>query len=119
MAKLYKINPDGIVVVREQAELDWDKMKLLINSHDDITIEHVTVIWKGLVAHMFVDEEGRMHHLLPNPKATRIYYNFVYKREGRLDLLYDDLSQPAKLTGLESPGFDIVGTAVLLEGPFT
>jgi hypothetical protein len=79
-------------------------------------IEHVFVWFKDKQCHMFVDEHGRRKRLRRNEKATRVYYNAVFKRE-RVPLIYNDLSYPVvPLPLLEINGFDIVGTAVLWEG---
>lgn len=42
--------------------------------------EHVTVLWNGKRAHMFVDETGALKLLEPNAKATAIYHNATRSR---------------------------------------
>lgn len=122
MALLHVINTDGTFQSEEyQGELtygtpSWEHLKSLMKIAPGDLIEHVSVLWKGKRAHMFVDEEGIMHKLARNEKATRIYYNATFKRFGRA--LYNDLSIAPKFKdrAYEDPGFQIVGPAVLWEG---
>jgi hypothetical protein len=82
----------------------------------ELTVEHVSVLWQGKHCHMFVDEDGRAKGLPRNDKASRIYYNYTWEREHKTRFIYDNLHKPGLVIGDESPGFDIVGTAVLWEG---
>lgn len=64
----------------EYHEIDWpeepgyDKIKALIEPLlDDNPLEHVTVLYDGERADMFVDEMGAMKPLPVNERATVIY----------------------------------------------
>lgn len=94
------------------------RLELADPVHAGCNIEHVNVWWHGKLAHMFVDETGRYKPACRNERATRIYYNMTLKREGSDKLLYEDLAQSPKSLpiGIEQPGYDIVGAALLWEG---
>jgi hypothetical protein len=123
MTMYHVIKPDGTVTSEDYVgplkygTPAWSTFRQWIGLDEDDLIEHVSVLWKGKKAHMFVDEEGRMHNLLINKKATAIYYNYTLQRH-RFHT-YNDLSKdpdPAELLAVMEPGFDIVGTAILWEG---
>jgi hypothetical protein len=91
----------------------------------DAPLEHVSVLWQGKLAHMFVDEIGLMTGRELNPKATRVYWNNTLSRHGRKSLLYNDLTadpavnqivDTAILEGLGLFEAVIVGPALLWEG---
>jgi hypothetical protein len=122
MTMYHVIKPDGTFVSEdyvgalEYGTPAFATLRQLIGIKENETLEHVTVLWKGKRAHMFVDEDGRMHKKPRNEKATRIYYNFTFQRFRYSQ--YNDLTQhpnPADRF-FEEPGFDIVGTAILWEG---
>jgi len=88
-------------------------------------LEHVSVLWLGKPAHMFVDEIGLLTGRELNPKATRIYWNNTLSRHGRKSLIYNDLTadpavnqmvDTAVLEGLGLLEAVIVGPAFLWEG---
>lgn len=122
MTMFHVIKPDGsytsgeYVGTLEFGTPAWSFMRQLVEIKENESLEHVSVLWQGKQAHMFVDEEGRLHNKPRNEKATRIYYNnkvfFTDKNK-----IYDDLSKDPKTDRIEElEGFDIVGTAVLWEG---
>jgi hypothetical protein len=60
-------------------------------------IEHVTVLYQGKPAHMFVDEEFLLRDEEPefNAKATRLYQNASLERYTHTDLFtYNDVNEP-------------------------
>lgn len=123
MTMYHVIKPDGTVVSTdyvgplEYGTPAWATFRQLIGLTEDDLIEHVSVLWKGKKAHMFVDEEGRAHGLPRNNKATRIYYNYTVSRVGLPKQIYNDLSKDPLLDApIEDLGFDIVGPAILWEG---
>lgn len=85
-------------------------------------VEHVSVLFNNKHCHMFVDEVGLIRGLPVNPRATRIYYNNTFKREGLATLVYEDLAanpqlpvgSHAQITGLITNL--IVGPALLWTG---
>jgi len=95
---------------------DWIKDRLGLRAHENL--EHVSVLWQDRYCHMFVDEEGLMHGLKRNDRATRIYYNATVCRQQKgTNFVYSDLSvDPRQQTVDETPGFMIVGPALLWEG---
>lgn len=119
------IKPDGSVVSEdyvgklEYGTPAWSMLRELVGLKENDLLEHVSVLWKGKAAHMFVDEEGRLHKKSHNPKASRIYYNSTMQATGHLRFIYDDLSKPpgnVEQLSVIFDGYDIVGTAVLWEG---
>lgn len=121
MPLLHLINVDGSSTSKEYSgELEYlaPSFKEMYKILNCSTIEHVDVLFKGRPCHMFVDEDGRAHGLTRNELATRIYYNATFEREGKLALITDRLEVPeGRLrAGVETPGFDIVGPALLWEG---
>ena len=54
------------------------------------TLEHVSVLFKGQEAHLYVDETGSWKDLPINHRASRIYANVWLRRCGRAT--YDDLT---------------------------
>lgn len=92
-------------------------------------VEHLTCIWQGRPAHMFVDEFGYMHDAAVNPKATRIYMNATLRRNGHLAFLYENLADSPlfKITDLQDSlkarilvrsAHIILGRALLWEGGY-
>lgn len=90
-------------------------------------LEHVSVIWPGALAHMWVDELGLMHGREVNPKATRVYLNASFRRVGLHEFLYEDLAanpafhmrhmeQYAKARIIVGSTKMILGKALLWEG---
>jgi hypothetical protein len=69
--------------------------------------EHVTVLYAGKRAHMFVDEVGKLKNLPLNPKASLLYLNVTNSRIGRRT--YDDVT-------VWEPPYD-VPQAFLIAGP--
>lgn len=128
MTVLHTILPDGTYRSEEwEGPLEYacppfralkGRLEEADSIHEGCDIEHVNVWWNGKLAHMFVDETGRYKPARRNDRATRIYYNMTMKREGRDQLLYEDLEQEPKNLpiGIEQPGYDIVGAALLWEG---
>lgn len=94
----------------------FSTLRQMVGVKENESLEHVSVLFRGKRAHMFVDEEGRLHRLPRNEKATRVYYNNTIARMGLAQYMYDDLSVDPVPGFVEDPGFDIVGTAVLWEG---
>ena len=139
MTLLHTILPSGEVTsVEYQGPLEYrcvpfQAIRRLIDPRDEgrLTIEHVSDLWRGTAAHMFVDEEGIRKELPFNPRAWRIYLNASLRREAGHRLLYYDLLRSPEFTRaeLESAGTKlrvqirtcppIVGPAVLWEGDMT
>lgn len=123
MTMLHVIRPDGTYTSEDYVgELTygtpaWATLRELVGLKENELLEHVSVLWKGKQAHMLVDEEGRLHKKPYNEKATAIYYNCTFQRHRFFT--YNDLAKPpprSLITAIISPGFDIVGNAVLWEG---
>ncbi|KKM83738.1 hypothetical protein LCGC14_1306380 [marine sediment metagenome] len=65
------IRPGGTVVVETNVQSpSFDKMKEFLDGHS----EHVSVLYKGKPASMFVHEFGRILGLPRNAVATEIYF---------------------------------------------
>lgn len=94
--RYHLIEPSGTVTTAEWTGgleygcIPYDRIRELLSYKE---IDHVSVIWRGRPAHMFVDELGLMHELQVNPKATRIYMNATFRREGLHDFVYEDLER--------------------------
>lgn len=124
MTMYHVIKPDGTVVSEnyvgalEFGTPAWSYMRQLIGLKENQNLEHVNVLWKGKAAHMFVDEDGIMHRLPRNEKATRIYYNYTLRRYHSKPekYMYNDLTKDPNSAYVEIPGFQILGTAFLWEG---
>lgn len=55
-------------------------------------VEHVTVLYQGKRAHLFVDDEGALKGATPNKRASALYANATRSRGGeRPELLYRDI----------------------------
>lgn len=71
LGTVHWIRPEGTVVVETNAESPtFDKIKEFLGGHS----EHVTVLYEGKRASMFVHEFGRIQRLPRNEKATEIYF---------------------------------------------
>lgn len=123
MTKLHLIEVDGTVKTQEWAgELEFScppfhLMRPMIGLGAYESLEHVSVLWQGKRAHMFVDEEGLRKGLLRNERATRIYYNATLARRRSTNWIYSDMAVDPKQQRIdEEPGFFIVGPALLWEG---
>lgn len=95
----------------------------LIDLSPNEALEHVTVLWQGQRAHMFVMENGVARDQAINVKATRVYWNATMQRLGYSEGLYAEFDQPVRLTArpprsvAEAIGDAIiVGPALLWEG---
>ena len=126
------IRPGGTVVVETNVQSpSFDKMKEFLDGHS----EHVSVLYKGKPASMFVHEFGRILGLPRNAVATEIYFAASrargrdpiaeFERKGTTDPKSEDAipdgwptlaTQVINLdpTPNEPPG--IHGPAILLEG---
>jgi hypothetical protein len=97
--KLFIIGVDGTYkeVTIDSIELTHACPKLILLEEllevPHLHIEHVTAMWQGKRAHMFVHDEGKLIGLPRNPKATAIYYNIAAMRTGKP--AYNDLSSEA------------------------
>lgn len=95
----------GLTVRLTEDEPSWDEMKRFIargqTSDRGVYLEHVNVLAPDMTAaHMFVDEEGLIKGLVPNPRATKHYH--------RASLQHG--VHPTSLTGF------IAGNAILIIG---
>ena len=124
------IRPEGTVFIATNTESPtFDKMKEFLGGHS----EHVTVLYKGKRASMFVHEFGRILGLPRNAVATEIYFAASrargkdpmteFEKKGTTDIRPEDISDgPFKTADIvnldptpnEPPG--IHGSAILLEG---
>jgi hypothetical protein len=128
MTLLHTLRPDGTYTSEDytgrldHACVPFAELKRRLTAADPIHkgcfIEHVNVYWNGGRAHMFVDEDVTFKEVRRNERATRIYYNASLQRLGRDDLLFTELAaEPHPLPiGIEQPGFNIAGVALLWEG---
>jgi hypothetical protein len=114
MPLLYKIGTDGDVVIEERShEPAWDDIKIFL---DGANVEHVSVLFNGKPAHMYVDEDGLSKTLPFNRKATRIYANLSLRNSGLPT--YDDLTKqpPRGVVCIGPHTLAIVGRALLWTG---
>jgi len=95
--KIQWIDSNPLIPIRVEEsdkEPEWADMQKYVDGY----LEHVSVLVDGKRAHMYVNEEGLIHGLPSNPRATAHY--FRASRERGID----------PLPG--SPG--IVGQAILI-----
>lgn len=127
--KLHIMSPDGSILVQEFTDsqlkykcVPFEELRKLIGCD---MVEHVTVLWRGARAHMFMDEDGYAFGKKANSRATRLYINNILSRQDMTKrYVYNDLTLPPELTTAEwtdiyriAVGFNpIVGIACLWEG---
>jgi hypothetical protein len=108
---LHVIETDGAVTsVSFSTPPTFDDIRQWVSCE---TLEHVSVLFKGREAHMYVDEDGLSKDLPLNHRASRIYANVLLSRIGRPT--YDDLTiEPSRgvVISQDRP-LIIVGRAVL------
>lgn len=117
MSTLYRINPDGSFVTFDNqiTAPSYVSMKKFIECE---TLEHVSVLFDGKPAHLFVDEDGSTKELPVNERASAIYANVLRSRYGLPT--YDDMTKtpPSHVKTMLEFGRPIVilGRAVLWTG---
>lgn len=132
MTQYHILYPDGGTASGEwtgRLEHGWPSFKDIrsrLMFEPNALLEHVSVLWKGRPAHMFVDEMGLITQppRQVNPRASRIYWNATLNRFKYTALLYNDLTLDYKvprsysllLNELELADSPIVGPAFLWEG---
>jgi hypothetical protein len=123
MHKLYLLNQDGTyqeVPSTEYGKLEYGSptLEYMRGPLKCRTVEHLSCILDGKVAHMFFDEEGLLDATKkPNDRASAIAGNRYLR--GRLEKLrYNDLTQepPPPLAVLLATGMLIVGNAFIWTG---
>lgn len=111
MKKLFKIETSGAVEAEERrTPPSYAELRAYIGCQ---TVERVSVLYGGMQATLYVDEDGLAKELEFNHKASRVYANHVLSCEGRST--YDNLSKdaPRGMVLFNMRPLVIVGRAVL------
>lgn len=79
------VHPDTGATVPAWPQVRALILPVLVASRPGAHLEHVTVLWNGKHADMFVDDESLVHGLPRNEEATAIYRAAALKRSPALD----------------------------------
>jgi hypothetical protein len=124
MNKLILIPVEGApreVPPEEYGALEYGspKLKYMYGAIDCSTIEHLSVLFNGAVAHLFFDEEGLLNAAkLPNDRASAIAANRRLRGARLEKFRYNDMAvePPSAFATLMATDVLIVGDALLWTG---
>ncbi len=97
---------EPVHIAKQDDEPDWDVMRKYVDGY----LEHVSVLYKGKSAHMYVNEEGLIHGLPTNPRATAVYFAAARQRGEVPELESPGIAGPAiLLVDIPIEGYDFIG----------
>jgi len=107
MGKIQWIDSNALIPIRvEESDKEpaWRDMQKYVGGY----LEHVSVLVDGKRAHMYVNEEGLIHGLPFNPRATEHYYA-ASKARGNVRALRNNpgiVGQAILITDIPLEGYD-------------